>query len=150
MAHQLGNSFRAVSLRVACVFVASIALCGCSDSTPGSNHPDGPLVRVMYQGKPLGDVQVMLHASKGSPVIAQSISRQDGNAYFTEVPSPEPPEYYVTVESVGDGGWMLDPKACQQLSKSISLQSLESSPQQQLEIPNGAVRPLMNSKRRRR
>ena len=81
-------------------------------------------------------------------MLAQSVSRQNGNAYFVDVPSPEPQKYFVTVESLSDGGWMLDASACQKLSQSISLKALESSPGQRIEIPDGAVHPLSSPKRR--
>lgn len=127
-----------------------IALCssGCSESNSRADLIGKPFVNVTYQGKPLSDVQINLHDGQGGAVLAQSISGQDGNAYFTEVPSPEPPRYSVTVESIGDGGWMLNPEACQELSKITFLAPLESTQEQRIEIPAGAVQTLASRKRR--
>ncbi len=124
------------------LFCSCVVAIGCGQS--GSQmHVDGaPTVRVMYQGKPLGDIQVRLHANHGGPVLAQAISQQNGNAYFPDVPSPEPDKYFVTLESLGDGGWMLDAAACESLTETSQLNALQSSPSQRIEIPNGAVAPL--------
>lgn len=121
---------------------------GCGETHSQADVSGSPYVSVTHQGKPLPDVQVRLHEHAGGPVIAQSISRPDGNAYFTDVPSPEPTKYFVTVESLGDGGWMLDTKACEELSKSVSLEPLESVSSQRIEIPKRAVKILSSPKRR--
>jgi len=122
-------------------------LSGCRDSS-SRDISDAPFVQVMYEGQPLGDVQVRLHQVRGGPVIAQAVSGQDGNAYFWQIPSPEPSNYYVTVESLSDGSWSLTPEACQKISENISLKALESSPSQQLGIPDGAVIAISSPKRR--
>lgn len=145
---QLGNRRNSSVLAAFCLLLGSLLASGCADSSSHADFSGQPFVRVVYQGQPLGDVQVRLHETLEGPVLAQSISHQDGNAYFAEVPSPEPPKYFVTVESISDGGWILDAKACQEISKSISLEPLESSPEQRIEIPKGAIQQLSLSKGR--
>ncbi|MGI9469594.1 MAG: hypothetical protein ACR2OA_20900 [Rubripirellula sp.] len=136
---QLSNFPNSTVLRNFVFLGACVLVCGCSETNSLVDTSKSPFVQVMYQGEPLGDVQVRLHETQGGPVIAQSVSRQDGNAYFSQVPSPEPAKYYVTVESLSDGSWGLNPQACQKLSESISLKALESSPAQRIDIPDGAV-----------
>ncbi|MCG8648935.1 MAG: hypothetical protein MI861_03835, partial [Pirellulales bacterium] len=97
--------------RYVCVLLGCVSAISCRDTNSQVDISGAPFVRVMYQGQPLGDVQVRLHETRGGPVLAQSISRQDGNAYFTQLPSPEPPKYFITVESLSDGGWILNAKA---------------------------------------
>ena len=131
-----------------CLVVACSLTQGCSESDASGDVSGAPFVHVEYEGQPLANVQVFLRGSRSGPVLAQSISRQDGNAYFTQLPSPEPSKYFVTVESLGDGGWILDADACQQLTESTFLQSLTSSPVQRIELPDGAVHPIYSSSRR--
>ena len=136
---QLGNFQTSTVLRKTCILFACVLLSGCGTTDSPVDPSQSPFVQIMYEGQPLGDVQVRLHQTQGGPVIAQSVSRQDGNAYFTNIPSPEPSCYYVTLESLSDGSWDLNPQACQKLSENITLKTFESSPCQQIEIPDGAV-----------
>lgn len=145
---QLINRRYAIRVAQVCFVLGCLLTCGCSESKSVADVSGQPYVRVIHQGQPLGDIQVRLHESQGGPVLAQSISRQDGKAHFAEVPSPEPSNYFVTVESISDGGWILDAKACKKLSQNTSLEAFESSREQRIEIPNGAVRPLSFSRRR--
>ena len=145
---QLNNSRHTTLLRHACGLLACVLASGCSDTNSRVDASGLPFIQVMYQGQPIGDVQVRLHQTQGGPVIAQSVSRQDGHAYFSQVLSPEPSRYFVTQESLSDGSWMLDSQACQKLSQNISLDPLKSSPGQRIEIPDGAVYAISSPKRR--
>lgn len=135
----------ACMLLTACAF---LCVAGCGGVGMSGNSASGPSVQVVYQGKPLQDIQICLHASRGGPVLTRAVSRLDGKAYFSDLPLPEPDAYFVTIESVADGGWILDPKACKELTESISLQPLEGTSKQELLIPNGAVKVLSSSRRR--
>ena len=139
-----------ITISSACVLLGSLLASGCSDSSSPADISGQPFVRVLYQGQPLGDVQVKLHETLEGPALTHSISRQDGNAYFTQVPSPEPSRYFVTVESISDGGWILDSEACQKLSESISLEPLESSRDQRIEIHDNLRRQRDHVERRNR
>lgn len=135
-------------LRSVCGLFACALVSGCSETNSRVDISGLPFIQVMYQGEPIGDVQVRLHQIQGGPVIAQSVSRLDGYAYFSQVPSPEPSRYFVSLDSISDGSWMLDSEACQKLSQQIALNPLESSPGQRIEIPDGAVHPISSIKRR--
>lgn len=145
---QLSDVSISIRVQLTLLLLGSVIAIGCGKSHSQADLSGAPYVSITHQGKPLPDVQVRLHEHAGGPVIVQSISRRDGNAYFTDVPAPEPAKYFVTVESISDGGWMLDSKACEELSKSVSLEPLESASSQQIEIPKHAVKILTSPKRR--
>ncbi len=125
-----------------------ILIAGCGDAGPVASAPDGPGVAVIYESSPLADVQVRLHASPTGPVIAQGVSAANGTARFAETPTPEPSEYFVSLASLGDGGWILDAKYLEPADSGIKLKPLATTDGQRIEIPRGAVRPLTPNNRR--
>lgn len=130
---------------VGCVLGTMLMIAGCSDGGPGMQPVDGPGVMIRYQSKPLADVQVRLHAEASGPPIAQAVSAADGVARFADIPSPEPDEYFVSLASLGDGGWMLDTKYLNPADSGFTLKPLSSDDRQRIEIPRGAVRTLQEN-----
>ncbi|TWT73313.1 hypothetical protein [Allorhodopirellula solitaria] len=130
-----------LSLPALLVFVAA----GCEGDLPVSD-PNGPSVLVTYQSQPLADVQVCLHESASGPVLAQAVSAADGQATFREIPAPEPSEYSVSLQSLSDGGWILDPKYTNPAKSLVRLAPLGDGDPQTIELPRGAVRPLTRTR----
>ncbi|SMP64236.1 hypothetical protein SAMN06265222_108190 [Neorhodopirellula lusitana] len=125
-------------------------LVGCDSDGPSTAAMDSPHVQVLYQDGPLPDVCVRLHETQEGPVLAQAISQHDGRARFTELPSPAPDQYFVSMESVSDGGWLLDSKITQAKQNAIRLDSFTQSPQQTIQLPRGAVRSLTTNRKHSR
>lgn len=127
--------------------LCAIAMIGChGDGESPAKH--GPAVMVSYQSGPLADVQVRLHEFETGPVLAQATSASDGRAAFSTVPDPEPGEYCVSLQSMGDGDWILDAKYGEASKSNVRLAPLADHDQQTIELPPGAVRPLMPERRR--
>jgi len=114
--------------------------CGGRDSNPAVT--DGLGVAVSYRSDPLADVHVRLHGSATGPVLAQAISSTDGIAHFAETPHPQPDEYFVSLCSLGDGGWILDAKYLKPTDSGLKLKPLAEGDVQSIRLPRGAVRPL--------
>lgn len=124
--------------------IGVVAGCGDDAALP---TPTGPAVLVQYQSEPLADVHVRLLASTGGPVLSQAITQSDGQARFIDLPSPEPEVYFVSIESVGDGGWMLNRKVTDRTTASLRLKPLAENPLQSIDLPLGSVQPLHPTKR---
>ncbi len=126
-------------------FIASLlAVFGCGSSATTNPEPSGPSVSVSYQSGPLADVEVSLHATSTGPSIAKAVSASDGRANFPDVPSPEPAEYFVSLQSLGDGGWILDQKFAG-ADNGLRIKPLADNQQQKIKLPRGAVRPLTSN-----
>lgn len=130
------------------LIASTLSVIGCGSGNPSSSDDDGPAVAVMYQSDPLADVHVRLHAEPTGAVIAQAISSADGIARFAETPSPEPSAYFVSLASLGDGGWILDTKYLKPADSGMKLKPLADNDRQRIELPRGAVRPLEPNNRR--
>ncbi|MCO8123087.1 hypothetical protein NHH03_15170 [Stieleria sp. TO1_6] len=126
----------------ACLIASIFSVVGCVDGDEVGSAPSGPSVAVSYQSDPLADVEVSLHATLAGPVLAKAISASDGRAHFAEIPSPEPTEYFVALQSQGDGGWMLDSKFAKAAGNNLRLKPFAANDQQKIELPRGAIRPL--------
>src|SRR5690606_25709283 len=101
-----------------------------------------------YQSRPLADVLVRLHGSESGPVLAQAVSTSDGRASFHSVPDPEPGEYCVSLQSLGNGDWILDGEYGQAANRLVRLAPFADHHQQTIELPPSAVHPLAPAKRR--
>ncbi len=124
------------------VGLAILMLAGC-DAVPTEVDADGrPTVRVIYEGNPLADVVVRLHAVAGGPVVDQSISDAEGQAAFRQLPTPEPAAYQVSLLSASDGGWLMDPKLTERFTTDLRLKPFAQNPSQLIELPRGIVRVL--------
>jgi hypothetical protein len=115
---------------------------GCGSDAASPTRTDAPAVAVMFQGDPLAGVQVTLSDGSTESPLATAVTGDDGKAYFTELPSPEPEQYRVSLESLGTGGWMLDPKVVEPFCETHLLDPLRRASPQQLVLPPRAVRPL--------
>lgn len=134
------------TLYLCLTITCAIAMNGCNgDGESPATH--GPAVMVSYQSGPLADVQVRLHEFESGPVLAQAVSASDGRAAFRTVPDPEPSEYCVSLQSIGDGGWILDAKYGEASKSHVRLAPLADHDEQTIELPRGAVRPLMPVRR---
>ena len=142
------STFRGVTFALATTLTAglSAALVGCGGS--GGDSANGPGIAVIYESDPLADVQVRLHDGPDGPVLTQAVSATDGVARFADVPSPEPDRYHVSLASIGDGGWILDPQYLKPADSGLTLHPLATAAIQQIKLPSGAVRPLLTTNRR--
>lgn len=127
--------------------LTALVIAGCGSGDRSRSGSSGPSVAVSYQSDPLPDVEVSLHATPTGPALAKAISASDGRAHFANVPSPEPTEYFVSLQSLGDGGWILDSKFAA-TNSGVRLKPLANHDQQTIELPRGAVRPLTPNNRR--
>jgi len=123
---------------------------GCDSDDTSLAISNAPAIQVLYQDAPLAGVEVSLYGPtrngdrpKSAQPLAVAITREDGKAYFTDVPSPEPSQYRLALKSVSDGGWILAPKVMKSFCQSQRLDPLSSSPVQELTLPDRAVRSLV-------
>ncbi|EMI15339.1 signal peptide protein [Rhodopirellula maiorica SM1] len=121
---------------------AILAFSGCGGLDSGPTDSDSAGVAVTYRSDPLADVHVRLHGSATGPVLAAAISSTDGIARFEHMPSPQPDEYFVSLCSLSDGGWILDAKYLKPSDSGLKLKSLATGEVQPIELPRSAVRPL--------
>ena len=120
---------------------------GCG-STSVVDETRSPIVMVDYDGHPLADVHVRLHDSSGGSIVAQAITRDDGQAVFSDLPSPEPAKYFVSLESVGDGGWILDTHLIERHHDALELSPFMDLRIQRIVLPPRSVQSLTpNTKR---
>ncbi len=93
-------------------FVATMAalicgtIAGCSDALSPPPPEDAPAITVVYQSDPVANVHLQLHESENGPIVARAITSADGKARFVNLPNPQPTEYFVSLESVSEGGWI--------------------------------------------
>lgn len=116
-----------------------VVIGGCEAESP---HDESAIVTVLYDGKPLADVSVRLHDRIDGPPLTQAITQDNGEARLPNIPSPEPAEYFVSLESFSDGGWILDPRATQRSGNALKLKSFAERLHQEIELPANSVKPL--------
>ncbi|MFG0288695.1 MAG: hypothetical protein ACF8CQ_10985 [Rhodopirellula sp. JB044] len=126
--------------------VCVIATLGCDAASQTESANPTASVQVVYEGEPLANVQITLTQTADGPALTRAISDRRGVARFSEVPDPEPTEYVVAMESLGDGGWMLDRKVVSKFSDSLRLKPFSQSPNQIIELPKRAVQLLSPTK----
>ncbi|EKK00091.1 hypothetical protein RBSH_04613 [Rhodopirellula baltica SH28] len=102
-------------------------------------------MKILYDGKPLANVQVLLKQTADGTPLARAITNERGLAFVAELPSPEPEDYVVAMESISDGGWMLNPSVMKKFSDSLRLKPFSESPQQTIELPRRAVQSLVSN-----
>ncbi len=127
---------------MAALFCGTIA--GCSDALPPAPPEDAPSIKVVYQSDPVANVHVQLHGTENGPIVARAITSADGKARFVDLPDPQPAEYFVSLESVSDGGWILDPKLMQRFTKTQRLKPLTQKSTQSIELPPRSIQPLQH------
>lgn len=131
----LGNARRLV-------YVFAVVLCMSAGCERESQDEPSVSVTILYEGMPLANVNVRLHDGLDGPMLAQSITRDDGRALIANVPSPEPDQYFVSLESISDGGWILDSRAIQRSGSVFKLMPFREKPQQEIELPPRSIKPL--------
>lgn len=72
---------------------AAVVLAGCDASTTTSTSESDTYVKILYDGKPLANVQVLLKQTADGTPLARAITNERGLAFVTELPSPEPEDY---------------------------------------------------------
>lgn len=123
------------------VVLAALGLAGCG--APTTLQPTaGPGVRFTCEGSPVANLHVRLHASPNEPFLLQGITAVDGLVRFGELPQPLPERWYVAVESLGDGGWMLDPRYASPSENGLTVERLDEQQPATLELPKRAMRIL--------
>jgi hypothetical protein len=75
-------------------------------------------------------------------MVAKAVSGIDGQVDFVDLPSPEPDEYFVSLQSLGDGGWILDPQFASATESGLRLQAIDTNNRQTIDLPSGVVRSL--------
>lgn len=124
---------------------AAVVLAGCDASSTTSTSESDTYVKIIYDGKPLANVQVLLKQTADGTPLARAITNERGLAFVAELPSPEPEDYVVAMESISDGGWMLNPSVMKKFSDSLRLKPFSESPQQTIELPRRAVQSLVSN-----
>lgn len=99
-------------------------------------------VRFLCEGAPVANLLVRLHPSPDEPFVAQGITADDGIARFSKLPNPLPERWYVALESVGDGGWMLDPRYATPSPEGLTVDSLHEQDPPTIELPRQSIRLL--------
>ncbi|TWT50918.1 hypothetical protein Pla22_36610 [Rubripirellula amarantea] len=132
---------RARSLALSPALLLLCIFSGCGSPETGTSTSNAS-VSVRYQGQPIADVVVRLHSELNGPPLTQAITDASGNASQFQLPSPEPPKYFVTLESVSDGGWILDLNAIERTGIVLELSSFNLNPIQNIELPPQSVQPL--------
>lgn len=122
--------------------IACSSLTGCESDLPLPPPDDAPTITVMFESDPVADIEVKLHESGNGPAIVRSVTSTDGKARFVDVPDPEPAEYFVSLESASDGGWILDQDVTQRLTRKLRLKPLNQESSQTIELPSRSIKPL--------
>ncbi|MEO9592697.1 hypothetical protein [Rhodopirellula bahusiensis] len=130
---------RASALLLACVVIVST---GCDAASQSSTPESNTFVEVVYDGKPLANVQVLLKQTSDGGSLARAITNERGLAHFSDLPSHEPEIYVVAMESISDGGWMLKPSVMEKFCDSLRLKPFSETPHQKIELPRQAVQSL--------
>ncbi|EMI58539.1 hypothetical protein [Rhodopirellula sallentina] len=125
-------------LTTACAIVTF----GCEAASHTESANPTASVQVVYESEPLANVQIMLKQTADGPALTHAISDRLGVARFKEMPEPEPAEYVIAMESLSDGGWILDRKVVGKFCDSLRLKPFSQSPNQIIELPKRAVQLL--------
>jgi hypothetical protein len=137
-----------------CLAAAMTMIGGCGDGSRVTSSAVGPKVQIIYQGNHLADVQVSLHLDKATvQPILQGISNAEGiavllpiagnaDAALNESSLGAESMMPVTLQSFGDGGWILDPKLSELARSPLSVHVSQTDPPPVIEIPRGGVKPL--------
>lgn len=132
---------KAPLIRLSGTILGLTLLAGCinSERTAGSDSPAG--IAVTYQDSPVAGLEIWLLDSPNGRVVSRSITLSDGIARF-DPPSQEPEEYFVSLESLGDGGWVLQPRVVAPFIEQTTLKPFAVKPVQSIELPASAIRIL--------
>ncbi len=120
----------------------AIATLGCETQTQPDVDNSKASVQIVYQNEPLANVLIVLKTPKAGAPLTRSISDRSGRASFQSLPSPEPEQYAVFMESNSDGGWILDSRIMTKFCDSLRLKPFSQVPNQIIELPKRAVQSL--------
>ena len=140
------------------VTVFALAMCclclaGCGAGGDSSTVSEGHLVKVFYDDKPIGGVEVRFYSVPyvdGNQPAYVGFSDTSGSAYLTakgeDAAAIDGMQWKIAVLSDGDGSWMIDPKFNDPAKAGIELQlgitdaTGDSAPT--IHLPGGAIRSL--------
>jgi len=114
---------------------------GCGGQTT-LQPASGPGIRFLCEGAPVASLHVRLHASPDETFLVQGITTDDGIVRFNKLPQPPPELWYVALESVGDGGWMLDARYATPGTSDLTVTALDEAQPPTIELPKEAMRSL--------
>lgn len=133
--------------------ICTVCLIGCGSSDDSLMVREGHLVKVFYDEKPIGGVEVRLYNVSyvdGDEPAYVGFSDPSGSAYLTPLgensPAIDSMQWKVAVLSDGDGSWMIDPKYNDPAKAAMEIQfggddsSADSSPT--IRLPSGAIRSM--------
>lgn len=103
---------------------------------------EGPGIRVTYEGQPLAGLHVRLHATDSADVLAQGVSGVDGVVRFRKLPSPSPAAWRLSMESIGDGGWILSPVYADPSTSQLVVEAMDEQNPPTVKLPQGALQSL--------
>jgi hypothetical protein len=126
-----------------------MGMLGCSFGISQSDLSRWKL-KVVYQGQPLSEVQVVVHRKVGSQweAVLEGVSGIDGIAQLRTVPTVTPPadqewsDLRVTVESLAGGEWIVNPKWIAPERSELKVKSFDSTGFSVVELPKGAIGSL--------
>jgi len=140
------------------VTVFALAMCclclaGCGAGGDSTTVREGHLVKVFYNDKPIGGVEVRFYSVPyvdGNQPVYVGFTDTSGSAYLTPMDEGaaaiDAMQWKVAVLSDGDGSWMIDPKFNDPAKAAIELQFGvadavgDSAPT--IHLPSGAIRSL--------
>jgi len=133
--------------------ICCLGLAGCGPGGDSSTIREGHLVKVFYDEKPIGGVEVRFYSVPyvdGNQPAYVGFSDTSGSAYLTpvgeDVAAIDAMQWKVAVLSDGDGSWMIDPKfndpakAAIELNFGVADATGDSAPT--IQLPGGAIRSL--------
>lgn len=126
-----------------------MGMLGCSFGISQSDLSRWKL-KVVYQGQPLSEVQVVVHRKVGSQweAVLEGVSGIDGIAQLRTVPTVNPPtdqewpDMRVTVESLAGGEWIVKPKWIAPEQSDLKVKSIDPTGFSVVELPKGAIGSL--------
>lgn len=123
------------------LFFAAVMCSGCGGGKT-LQPAEGPGIRVTYEDQPLAGLHVRLHATDSADALAQGVTGVDGVVRFSKLPSPAPPEWRLSMESIGDGGWILSSVYADPSTSQLMVEAMDEQNPPTVKLPQGAVQSL--------
>jgi hypothetical protein len=133
--------------------ICCLGLAGCGPGGDSSTVREGHLVKVFYDDKPIGGVEVRFYSVPhfdGNQPAYVGFSDTSGSAYLTplgaDAAAIDAMQWKVAVLSDGDGSWMIDPKFNDPAKAGIELRygvaDAVGDSAASIHLPDGAIRSL--------